>query len=183
MMVCDATDVYTFGQATTFVTANASSAVMDGGATTMMGGSKTIRGYLRQLSEKGFDVHKLDFYKCYRPFRFGNGSVQAAKWCVYLPVAFKDKVGLVLTYIVPGKTPLLFPRPLMEMFHLVINYADKSVTWGDNPAEQAVVGHQGHYMVDLLEHGERWRGLAPSTSQISVSSRLTSRLLSIHPSR
>ena len=109
----------------------------------MMGGSETIREYLNQLLESGFDVQKLDFYKCYRPFRFGNGNVQAAKWGVHLPVALKDNVGLVLTYIVPGKTPLLFPRPLMEMFHLVINFADKSIMWGDHPAEPAIVGHHG----------------------------------------
>ena len=104
----------------------ASTAILDNGATSLMCGHLTLQRYLRELEAAGLQG-ELRAYPCARLFRFGNGGVCDAKWCAHLPVCFKGRRGTLLAYIVPGDTPLLFPRPLLELFGVKIDFSKKAV--------------------------------------------------------
>eukprot|EP00959_Pyramimonas_sp_CCMP1952_P027386 575805-Pyramimonas_sp.AAC.1 len=91
-------------------------AILDGGATMLMSGSETIEEYLTTCHARGYPIETPEFHACRRPFRFGNGKVEHALRCGVIPASFKSKTGTLYIYLVPGKTPTLFPRPLLEKF-------------------------------------------------------------------
>jgi len=76
-----------------------------------------------------------------------------------IPVNFAGKTGALYVHVIPGSTPFLFPRPLMEKFGLVIDFGRKRLNWGDNRAWTTVrqKGHQGHYLLDLAEDAQALR--------------------------
>eukprot|EP00959_Pyramimonas_sp_CCMP1952_P040900 855428-Pyramimonas_sp.AAC.1 len=69
------------------------------------------------------------FYKCRRPFRLGNGKIAYATRCGTMPASFKKKSGTLYIYVAPGLAPILFPRPLLEMFGVQVDYAKQTVAW------------------------------------------------------
>ena len=84
-------------------------AILDGGATTLMSGADTNTEYLTACHAKGYPIETLEIHTCRRPFRFGNGKVEHALWCGIIPASFRNKTGTLCIYLVPGKTPILFP--------------------------------------------------------------------------
>ena len=128
----------------------ASTAILDNGATSLMMGHKTLQRYGRELEAAGV-TGDMRVYPCDRPFRFGDGKVSTSTWCASLPVCFKGKRGTLLTYLVPGSTPILFPRPLLELFSVKVDFATKQVAWNGGEYEAASETNTGHYSVQLLE--------------------------------
>ena len=116
----------------------------------MMMGVVTFNRYADTLRQAGIDLNKVVGHKCKRYFRFGNSEVSESQVLVYLPVFFRKKYGLLVTYLVEGDAPALFPRPLMESFDITVSYRRQELSWGDDPPEPALVDEKGHYVVDLL---------------------------------
>ena len=81
--------------------------ILDGGATTLMAGSETIKDYLAECHGKGYPIEELKFSRCRRPFRLGNGKIANAHWCGEIPASFKHKTGSFYIYLVPRRTPIL----------------------------------------------------------------------------
>ena len=126
-------------------------AILDGGATSLMAGRDVVVSYLKELQSKGVDLSDILVFPCERPFRFADNKVMNATACIYLPVYFKGRKGKIGTYIVPGATPLLFPRPLMELFSVVIDFTQKQVPWDGKQFEPAPTIRQGHCAIEMQE--------------------------------
>ena len=89
---------------------------------------------------------------CQKYFRFGNDDVMCCTSATVIPVNFADRTGQMYVHVLPGNTPFLFPRPLMEKFGLVVDYGRKRLQWGDwkwTPVRQK--NNTGHYLLNLAE--------------------------------
>jgi hypothetical protein len=76
-----------------------------------------------------------------------------------VPVFFGKKFGEILTYLIPGKTPFLFARPVAEELGLIIDHRQGLGKWhGDNEwfklRQRPPIGH---IMLDLLENFQTLR--------------------------
>ena len=92
----------------------ASMAVLDGGATSLMAGYDTICRYLDKLRTRGYNMKSILTFSCQKTFRFGNDAVSTATTAIMLPMFFGKQFGEMLVYIVSGGAPILIARPNME---------------------------------------------------------------------
>jgi hypothetical protein len=68
-----------------------------------------------------------------------------------LPVFFGHKHGEICCYIVPGGTPFLLARPIMEQLQLTLDFGHQRARWHEGEWFQVRRSHIGHYVIDLLE--------------------------------
>mgnify|MGYP000361861405 CR=1 FL=1 len=125
-------------------------AVHDGGAMSCLVVDKVLELYEGMINAHGISI-PLSRRPCHKKFKFGNDAVQAAKEFVLIPTAFGNQKGEIL-YGLPGWTPFLFSRPLMEELQLCVDYGKKIMRWGAD-RWMPVTQHQknGHYVLDLLQ--------------------------------
>eukprot|EP00959_Pyramimonas_sp_CCMP1952_P104575 2185855-Pyramimonas_sp.AAC.1 len=56
----------------------------------------------------------MKIFPCNKSFRCGNDATGDATACVMVPSFPGGKFVEILTYVIPGRTPFLFARPVME---------------------------------------------------------------------
>ena len=72
-------------------------AVHDSGATSVIVGHETLKGYCKQLVAKGFPVEKMKFFPCTKNFRYGNDATGEATACAVVPSVPGGKFVEILT--------------------------------------------------------------------------------------
>ena len=89
---------------------------------------------------------------------FGSDETQDCTTSTVIPANFAGRTGHLHVYVLPGNTPFLFPRPLMERFGLVVDYGRKRLQWDESRWTQV---HQrngtGHYLLNLAENPAKLR--------------------------
>ena len=77
---------------------------------------------------------------------FGNDQKEDCKTACIVPVNFAGKTGHLYVYVLPGCTPFLFPRPLMEKFGLIMDFGSKKIKWKDTAwTDVSQKNQNGHY--------------------------------------
>ena len=61
------------------------------------------------------------------------------------------KLGRILLYIIPGRTPFLLGRPATERLGLSLDFGEKLLKWPGREWEPVQQNRHGHYVVSLLE--------------------------------
>jgi hypothetical protein len=92
-------------------------------------------------------------YACDKVLRFGNDATNGCTTATVIPVNFAGRTGHlhVYVYVLLGNTPLLFPRPLMEHFGMLVDFGKKRLQWDKvwAPVRQRSGGV--HYLLDLCK--------------------------------
>eukprot|EP00435_Cladocopium_sp_Y103_P072700 s52_g41.t1 len=125
-------------------------AMLDPGASAFLAGYGPFLRYMLQLKETNYDIMKVKFMKCHRTFYFGGDASLVCSWTVRLPLCIGGKYGYVQMYLLPGETPMLLGRPIMEALGLVLDCRSKMIKLDDITWQQAVVGAHGEYLISLL---------------------------------
>ena len=148
--------------------ATAKEAVLDGGAQSFVVGRNTLNRYSDYLRTEGIEWNPKT-YSCHRTFRFGNDETKDCTTSTVIPANFAGRTGHLHVYVLPGNTPFLFPRPLMERFGLVVDYGRKRLQWDDSRWTQV---HQrngtGHYLLNLAENLTKLRKEIHNPSFVDV---------------
>ncbi len=116
------TDARTEQLCEVFLQADSSSAkeaVLDGGAQSFVVGRNVLDKYADYLRANGIEWQP-EHYPCSKMFRFGNDETMVCTTSTVIPVNFAWKSGHLHVCVLPGNTPFLSPRPLMEKFSLVV---------------------------------------------------------------
>ena len=129
--------------------------MLDGGASTMVVGATTLWRYITYLLQRGIDVRDIDCFTCSKWLRFGNDQSQECKLGSKVPMVCGSRVGVVFCYILPGETPFLIARPVMEQLGLSIDFGDKKIKWPGQTWQDASLGHTGNYLIDLCDDIQR----------------------------
>ena len=135
--------------------ANSRMGMLDGGASTMVVGSATLWRYVTHLLQHGVDVRDLDAFQCSKWLRFGNDQSQECTLGAKVPMVCGNRVGVVFCYIIPGETPFLIARPVMETLGLAIDFGDKKIKWPGQHWIDAHQGYTGNYLIDLCDDIEK----------------------------
>ena len=129
--------------------------MLDGGASTMVVGATTLWRYITYLLQRGIDIRDLDCYTCSKWLRFGNDQSQECTLGSKVPMVCGSRVGVVFCYVIPGSTPFLVARPVMESLGLAIDFGDKKIKWPGLGWQSAELSHNGNYLIDLCDDIDR----------------------------
>ena len=96
--------------------------ILDGGATAGLVGAATLEKYLYLIRQYGLDPRWTKQYPTSKRFRFGDDKVMVSKTAALVPVTVNGHFGLLMLYVIPGGTPFLVARPMMESLGISIDY-------------------------------------------------------------
>ena len=132
-------------------------AIADGGATKPIIGTDTWTLWLQRITELGMADHVV-YQPCRRRFRFGNQQVLVSTRRATFRASFFGSARECTAWLVPGSTPFLLARPLLEEWGVVHDFRNKKWKLLDDEArgwfapEQSA---QGQYLVNLLDFPAR----------------------------
>ena len=130
---------------------NACEAVLDGGAQSFVVGEDTLQQYRTYLHSVGINWEPKRL-NCDKIFRFGNDDTSHCTVAAIVPVNFAGRTGHLYVHILPGGTPFLFPRPLMDKFGLIVDFGRKRLSWTDTDwTEVRQKDCRGHYLLHLAQ--------------------------------
>ena len=104
-------------------------AVYDSGASSFLAGDVTFQSCVKKLEELGFPIDHIRVFKCHKRFRYGKNETGECSFAAVVPVFFGKKFGEILTYLIPGKTPFVFARPVAEELGLIIDHKQGLGKW------------------------------------------------------
>ena len=125
--------------------------VMDGGATTGCVGSCTVDMYSQALTEKLGWESPVKFFPCIKRLRFGDDKVVVARTCARVPACISGHFVIMWFYVIPGKTPFLVPRPMMEILDVTVSYGGRRAQIGkfEECSQPVARNSKGHYILKL----------------------------------
>ena len=134
-----------------FAEVKAGYGLIDSGATRTVIGEETWQAWLKLLGKKGANVEAK---KVFRDFRFGDGATLRSSVDVTFPVKVAGRDVELTASIIPGHTPLLVARPVLERWKMVQDFAAGKIKMMDQeewtvPLRTA----NGHYLIELLPAG------------------------------
>ena len=93
-----------------------------------MAGESTWQQWLQLLGRRGAHAEAK---KVARDFRFRDGATLRSNVDVTFPVEVAGKETMLTASVIPGHTPLLLARPVLEKWHLVQDLAAGKVKFFD----------------------------------------------------
>ena len=128
-------------------------AMLDPGASAFLSGYGPFRKLLEHYEDLGYPTDLIKMTKGRRRFQFGGDASQWSDWSAHLPVFVDGKYGTVEVFLLPGNTPLLCGRPIIEALGMTMDFANKRLKIGGSPWQPATLGRQGEYLWPLtFEH-------------------------------
>ena len=127
--------------------------MLDPGASAFLSGYGPFRKLLEHYEDLGYPTDLIKMTKGRRRFQFGGDASQWSDWSTHLPVFVDGKYGTVEVFLLPGNTPLLCGRPIIEVLGMTMDFANKKLKIGGSPWQPATLGRQGEYLWPLtFEH-------------------------------
>ena len=117
----------------------------------MIRGFNTLENYIIHHLQRGVDLRGLSLHYCHKPLRFGNDQSLVSTTVARVPMACGGRCGRIFVYLIPGDTPFLVARPIMEALGLSIDFGTQSIRWPDQDWLLATRGQSGNYEIDLAD--------------------------------
>eukprot|EP00435_Cladocopium_sp_Y103_P052050 s2315_g16.t1 len=144
-------------------------AMLDPGASAFLSGYYgPFMRYMLQLKDTNYDIEQVQFMRCQRTFFFGGDASLECTWTVRLPLCIGGKYGYVQMYLLPGETPMLLGRPIMESLGLILDCRNRQIKLDEMPWQHAVVGAHGEYLISLLNEFDSGMWLHPPAFELMV---------------
>ena len=124
-------------------------AMMDCGAGSVLTSEEQLKKYLKVLMASGFEVGKIPVFRCKKGFRFGNGEKNITSVCLLVPTFMEGHRRDILMYVIPGKAPFLFGRPILEALDISIGYANGKIKWGKKAWKSCLRGSRGEFLCHM----------------------------------
>ena len=86
-----------------------------------------------------------------RTFHFGGDHSSLSRWIARVPVFINNSFGYVEGFIIPGETPMLMGRPIMENLGIVINFRQHQMMFDGHDWRPITLGRHGEYLLSLIE--------------------------------
>ena len=138
-------------------------ATMDCGAGSVLTSEGRIKQYLTLLMEVGFDLSKIQVFRCKKGFRFGNGEKNITSVCLLVPTFLDGKRRDILMYVIPGDAPFLFGRPIMEALQVTIDYSAGKIKWGKKAWKKCARGTRGEFICHMASDVSKLKNSEPAS--------------------
>ena len=123
--------------------------IQDGGASSVVCGHDTLMQVIGDLMKRGVPQSNFHFTPANKTFGFGGDASRAANWAVRLPCWIGGKSGFMETFIVPGSTPLLVGRPILQALRVQMNFETGQMSINDQQWFEVPLGERGEYLLQL----------------------------------
>ena len=123
--------------------------MLDPGASAFLSGYGPFRRYLDHLRALEFPVDTIKMSKGRRRFQFGGDASMRSDWSAHVPTFVDGKYGTIELFLLPGNTPMLCGRPIIEALGMTMDFAQKRLRIGSSPWMPATLGRQGEYLWSL----------------------------------
>ena len=124
-------------------------AMLDPGASAFLCGYGPMGRYLKHLQQLGYPVETILFYRCDRKFHFGGDAESVAKWVARMPMFVNGLYGFAQVFMVPGETPMLCGRPIIQQLGIALDFSSEKIRYGDGQWMPALMGLHGEYLLPL----------------------------------
>ena len=124
-------------------------AMLDPGASAFLCGYGPMSRYLKHLQQLGYPVESILFYRCDRKFHFGGDAESVAKWVARMPMFVNGLYGFAQVFMVPGETPMLCGRPIIQQLGIALDFSSEKIRYGDGQWMPALMGLHGEYLLPL----------------------------------
>ena len=123
--------------------------MLDPGASAFLSGYGPFRGFLDHLRALEFPVDTIKMSKGRRRFQFGGDASMWSDWSAHVPTFVDGKYGTIELFLLPGNTPMLCGKPIIEALGMTMDFAQKRLRVGSSPWMPATLGLQGEYLWSL----------------------------------
>ena len=126
--------------------------MLDPEASAFLAGYGPFRRFLQHLKDDcHFPVETIKMTRGRRRFQFGGDAASWSTWSAHLPIFLDGRYGTVQLFLLPGQTPMLCGRPIIEAMGMTMDFAMRRVRFGNSPWKQATLGRQGEYLLSLSD--------------------------------
>ena len=127
--------------------------MLDPGASAFLSGYGPFSRLLTHYKDIGYPVDCIKMTKGRRRFQFGGDASQWSDWSANIPVFVDGKYGTIELFLLPGNTPMLCGRPIIEALGMSMDFARRLLRIGGSPWQSATLGRQGEYLWSIThEH-------------------------------
>lgn len=128
--------------------------MLDPGGSALFAGYGPFRRYLQHLQNKyHFPVDKIAMTRGKRRCQFEGDAASWSTWSAYLPVLWDGKFGTMQGFLLPGNTPMLCGRPIIESLGMTMDVAMKRIRFGSSEWCQATIDRQDECLLSfIIEH-------------------------------
>ena len=127
--------------------------MLDPGASAFLSGYGPFRRFLDHLRSLDFPVETIKMSRGRRRFQFGGDASLWSDWSAHIPTFVDGKFGTIELFLLPGNTPMLCGRPIVEALGMTMDFAQRRLRIGSSPWMPATLGRQGEYLWSLTnEH-------------------------------
>eukprot|EP00913_Durusdinium_trenchii_P011859 g11138.t1 len=120
--------------------------MLDPGASAFLSGYGPFRRYLDHLTTLDFPIEVIKMSKGRRRFQFGGDASMWSDWSAHIPTFVDGKYGTIELFLLPGNTPMLCGRPIIEALGMTMDFAQRRLRIGSSPWMPATLGRQGEYL-------------------------------------
>eukprot|EP00435_Cladocopium_sp_Y103_P011780 s1452_g3.t1 len=124
-------------------------ALLDPGASAFLCGYGPMVRYIKHLEQLGFPIKQILFYQCDRKFHFGGDAASMAHWVVRMPMFVNGRFGYAQVFLVPGETPMLCGRPIIQQLGISLDFSTERIRYGDGLWTPSLMGIHGEYLLPL----------------------------------
>ena len=159
--------------------------MLDPGASAFLSGHGPFQRLLNHYRDIGYPADSIKMTRGRRRFQFGGDASQWSDWSAHIPVFVDGKFGTIEIFLLPGNTPMLCGRPIIEALGMSMDFAQRRLRIGSSPWQSATLGRQGEYLWPItqehdLMHYDRTLNFAPM-SPMSTRPTATLSLTSCRP--
>ena len=123
--------------------------MIDPGASAYLMGTGPFHRYVEHLKGLQYDTNSIQLTRIQRVFHFGGDHSVTCRWQARVPVFFNHAYGYITGFLIPGETPMLMGRPVLENLGLTINFQKKLMMWDNAPWQEITIGRHGEYLLPL----------------------------------
>ena len=133
-----------------FATLTPGHAIVDSGATRTLVGEEVWKEWVEKYNPKILGPMTTNALR--RSFEFGGGETLESSYEINFNALVKGQRLPVTVSIVPGNTPFLLARPLLEKWEVKQDYATGSMKVAQSEWFNPSRGKKGHYVLNLLDY-------------------------------
>ena len=147
-------------------------AMLDPGASAFLCGFGPARRYIHHLKGIGFPTEQIIFHRCRHKFHFGGDGESWSHWVVQLPMMIQGRYGQVQVFLLPGETPMLCGRPIIEALGIAMDFENKALRYRGGTWFPATLGLHGEYLLPLWTSEQLDESFNPGSMDLDFDLRL-----------
>eukprot|EP00913_Durusdinium_trenchii_P017657 g16596.t1 len=136
-----------------FASTEVGKAIVDSGATRTIVGENNWHLWLEKYDS--INLKPVEVNQVTRQFKFGGGETLVSTYEVKFTAWVHGQALDITASVVPGSTPFLLARPVLEEWGVVHDYKNGAMKIGESPWFKPERNDRGHFLLDLMMYHKK----------------------------